>query len=78
MAISDETSNGVLHAGDILTQHMVLICASVCLYPFKFAIFGELGETTTRKYIKEKTNFFQSVEEVSYDSDTLMRALSLY
>ena len=78
IAIFAEKSNVVLHAGDLLAQHPVVISASVCLYPLKFAIFGEVGETTTRKYLKEKFNLFQSVEEVSYDSATLLRALSLY
>ena len=59
-----ETSNNVLHAGDLLARHLLIIGASVCLYPLKFAIFGEVGETTTRKYRKEKFSLFQSVEEV--------------
>ena len=49
VAILAETSNGVLHADDLLVQHLVLIGASICLYPLKFAIFGEVGEKTTRK-----------------------------
>ena len=70
--------NGVIHAGDLLAQHPVVISASVCLYPLKISIFGEVGEKTTRKYLKKKSNLFQSVEEVSYYSATLLRALSLY
>ena len=69
------TSNGVLCAGDILAQNPVLISASVCLYHLKFEIFGELLETTTKNYLKEKLNLFQSVKEVSYDIVTLLRAL---
>ena len=57
---------------------MVVIGASIGLYPLEFAIFGEVGETTTKKYLKEKFNLFKSVEEVSYESATLMRALSVY
>ena len=75
IAIFSGTSNGVLHAGDLLAQHLVVIGDYVCLYPLKFAIFGEVGETNTRKYLKEKFNLFQSVEEVSYDSATLLIAL---
>ena len=78
IAIFSETYNGVLHAGDLLAQHLVLIGDSVCLYPLKFAISGEVGETTTRYYLKEKFNLFQSVEEVLYDSATLLIYLSLY
>ena len=59
----------------MLAQHLVLIGDSVRLYPLKFSIFGEVGETNTRKYLKEKINLFQSVEEVSYGSATLPRAL---
>ena len=51
IAVFAETSNGVLHAGDLLAQYLVLIGASVCLYSLKFAIFGDVGETTTRKYL---------------------------
>ena len=76
ITIFTETSNGVLHSGDLLAQHLVAIDASVCLYPLHFEIFGEVGETTTRKYLKEKLNLFQSVEELSYESATLPRALS--
>ena len=57
---------------------MVVIGASIGLYPLEFVIFGEVGETTTKKYMKEKFNLFKSVEEVSYESATLMRALSVY
>ena len=72
-------SNGVIHAGDLLAHNLVVIGASFCLYPFgNFAIFGEVGETTTRKYQKEKFNLFQSVEDVSHDSATLLRAISFY
>ena len=64
IAIFSEKYNGVLHAGDLLAQYMVVIGASVWPYLLKFSIFGEVGETTTRKYLKEKFNLFQSVEEV--------------
>ena len=40
IAVFDETYNGVLRSGDLLAQHIVVIVASVCLYPLKFAIFG--------------------------------------
>ena len=46
--------------------------------PLEICNFGDVGETTTRNYLKEKFNLFQSVEEVSYDSATLLRALSFY
>ena len=49
--------NGVLHVGDLLAQHMVSIVAYVCLYPLKFAIFGELVEKTTRKYLKKNSTY---------------------
>ena len=62
IVISTETSNGILHDGDILAKHLLVIGASVCIYPFKFAIFGEVGEATTSNYLKEKSNLFQSVE----------------
>ena len=78
IAVLAEIYNGVLHAGDLLAHHMLVIGASVCLYPLKSAIFGEVVETTTSKYLKEEFNLFQSVEEVSYDSTSLLRALSLY
>ena len=54
MAIFAETSNGVLHAGYLLAHDMVVIGASVCLYILKYAIFGEVVETTTMNYLKEK------------------------
>ena len=75
ITIFSETSNDVLHTSDLIAQHLVVICAYVCLYPLKFAIFGDVGETTNRKYLKEKFNLFQSVEEVSYEIATLLRAL---
>ena len=78
IAIFYETSNGVLNAGNLLAQYLVLIGASFCLYPLKLSIFGEVGETTTSNYLKEKFNLFQSVEEVSYDSANLLRYLSFY
>ena len=78
IAIFAETSNVVLRAGDLLAQHLVVLGASISLHPFKFAIFGEVGETTTRNYLKENFNLFQSVEEISCDSATLLRALSFY
>ena len=59
IAIFAETSNGVLHAGDLIAHHRVVICASVCLYPLNFEILGEVGITITRKYLKEKFNLFQ-------------------
>ena len=62
-----KTSNGVINADDLLAQYLVVMGASVFLYYLKFAIFGEVGETITRKYLKEKCNLFQSVEEVLYD-----------
>ena len=62
IAIFSEKSNRVLHAGDLLAHHPVVISASVCLYPLKYSIFGYVGETTTRKYLKEKFNLSQSVE----------------
>ena len=43
IAIFSETYNGVLHAGDTLAQNLLAIGASICLYPLKFAIFGEVG-----------------------------------
>ena len=76
--IFSETSHGVLHAGNLLAQNLVLIGASVCLYPLKFAIFGDVGKITTRKFLKEKSNLFQSLEELSYDITILIRALSLF
>ena len=76
IAIFSETSNGVLHDGGMISQNLVVIGASVCLYSLKFVIFGEVGEITTRKYLKEKSNLFQSVEDVLYYSANLLRALS--
>ena len=78
IAIVYETYNGVLHACDLLAQHMVVLGASVCLYPLKFAIFGEVGETTIRKYLERQFNLFQSVEDLSYDSAAILRDLSFY
>ena len=78
IAISAEIYNNFLHAGDVLAQHLLVIGDCVCLYPLKFSIFGEVGETPTSNYLKEKLNLFKSVEDVSYDRATLMRALSLY
>ena len=77
IAILLKIYNGVIHTGDLLAQNPVVISDSVCLYPLKFPIFGEVGEKTTRKYlkVKEKSNHFQSVEEVSYEIATLLRAL---
>ena len=49
IVIFAETSNDFLHAGFLIAQNLVVISAYICLYPFKFAIFGEVGETTTRK-----------------------------
>ena len=49
IAFFSETYNGVLHFGDKLAHHPLVIVAYICLYLFKFAIFGEVGETTTRK-----------------------------
>ena len=66
IAIFSEKYSDVLHADDLIALHTVVIIASVCLYPLEFAIFEEVVETTTRKYLKEKVNLFQSVEEVSY------------
>ena len=73
-----ETSNAVIHAGDLLAQNLVLLGASICLHPLKFVIFGEVGETTTRNQLKGEFNLFQSVEEVLYESATLLRALLFY
>ena len=67
-----EKYNGVLRTSNLLSRHLVVIGASVCLYPFKFAMIGEMGETTTRNYLKVKCSLFQSVEEVSYESATLL------
>ena len=78
IAFFSETYNGVLHAGVLLAQHLVVKGHSICLCPLKITIFGEVGEKTTWKYLKETFNLFQSVEEVSYDSYTLLRALSFY
>ena len=72
IAVFAYTYNGVIHAGDLLAQNLVVIGASVLLYILKFAIFVEVGETNPMKYLKEKFNLFQSLEEVSYDSATLM------
>ena len=44
IATFSETSYSVLYAGDLLARYLVVICASVCLYPLKFTIFGEVGE----------------------------------
>ena len=66
---------GIFFKFRVLSVRPRVIGAYVCLYPLKFAISGEVGETTTKKYLKEKFNLFQSVEEVSYDSATLMRYL---
>ena len=59
IAIFAEKSNGVLHDVDMLAHHMVVIGAYVCLYPLRFSIFGEVGEKTTKNYLKEKINLFQ-------------------
>ena len=75
IAFFSEIYNGVLHAGDMLAQNLVLIGDSVRLYPLKFSIFGEVGETTTMKYLKRQFNLFQSMEELSYGSATLLRSL---
>ena len=73
-----EKYTGVIHAGNILSQNLVLIGDSVCLYPLKFSISREVGETDTRNDLNQKFNLFQSLEEVSYYISTLLRALSLY
>ena len=51
IAIFAVTSNGNIHAVDLLSQNLVVIDASICLHPLKYEIFGEVGETTTRKYL---------------------------
>ena len=58
IAIFAETSHGVLHAGDLLAQHLVVIGAFVCIYLPNFAIFVDVRETTTRKYLKENSTSF--------------------
>ena len=62
IAIFSETYNGVIHAGYLLAHDLVVIGASVRLYHFKFEIFGEVGETDTRKYLTEQFNLFRSLE----------------
>ena len=76
IAIFAETYNGVLHTGGLISHNLVLIGDYICIYPLKFVIFGEVGEITARKYLKEKSNLFQSVEDVLYYSANLLRDIS--
>ena len=58
IAIFTDTKKGVYHAGDLLSQHILVIGACVGLYPLPFAALREIGDTTCRKYIQEHFNFF--------------------
>ena len=42
ITIFAEAYNGVIISGGIRAQHMVVIGASIRLYPLKFAIFGDV------------------------------------
>ena len=52
IAIFSVEPNGILHAGDLLAQHLVVIGASVCLYLLKYVIFGEVKKNNYQKVNK--------------------------
>ena len=78
LSIFSNTKKGIMHAGDLLSQHVLVIGACVGVFPIQFATYGELGDTKCRDSLSSRFNLFQGKDKDNFstDSATILKALS--
>ena len=76
VAIFSDSTNGVYHAGVLLSQHLLAIGTCVGVFPLPIATLGEIGDTTRMDYLKSKYGLFCNEQDSSIESTFILRALS--
>eukprot|EP00957_Ditylum_brightwellii_P112449 8572469-Ditylum_brightwellii.AAC.1 len=47
-----QSSKGILHAGDLLSHHLLVIGGAIGVYSLEFTLQGEIGDTHARSSIQ--------------------------
>ena len=68
LGIFADSKDGLLHCGELLSQHIIVIGACIGIYPLPLATMGEIGDTTCRDYIRAKYGLFNSSEDIPQES----------
>eukprot|EP00957_Ditylum_brightwellii_P031701 2404361-Ditylum_brightwellii.AAC.1 len=71
-----QSSGGILHVGDLLSQHLLVIGGAVGVYLLEFTSQGEIEHTKSRSSIQWHFNIFNNANTVSQESATIPQALS--
>ena len=78
IGIFSKSTTGVLHAGGLLSQHLLVIGASVGVYPLIFSTYGEIGDNRSRECLKKRFSVFKNGDDACIESANILRALSFY
>jgi hypothetical protein len=76
MLLFSQSNGGVLHAGDLLSQHLLVVGGAVGIYPLEFTTQGEIGNTNSRYSIQRRFDILTDENYVSQESATLLQAIS--
>ena len=78
IGIFSDSTTGIQHAGGLLSQHLLVIGASVGVFPLMFSFYGEIDDTKSRAGLQKRFPVFKDGEDACVESANILKALSFY
>ena len=78
IGIFSDSTTDIHHAGGLLSQHLLVIGASVGVFPLMFSSYGEIGDTKSRAGLQKRFPVFKDGEDACVESANIFKVLSFH